>query len=234
MFILTRRPWKNDPKIRISTNTRLAIVEKFNLTDLLTDYINVRQIVIDDNGSYTVERVKKQLYEEVFRFWTSEWIDNDPPVLRGRTFSDVATEVGKLRQDHPGSKRGRDGKINRARRSGQPVYYKLTLNEKGKCLQLTCCDKNSSSVDEAYVDSKEKLADWEFLYRAVRYYDHRERTRVTEYNTAQIIQAARRRIVKWAKNGSDGKDICLLTAAEDRVRDFEPLLLAKDFLARTT
>ncbi|KAM0561823.1 hypothetical protein ACHAPJ_002994 [Fusarium lateritium] len=218
----------------INQHSDLGTGEKLDLFDLLASYIEFRQIEIDDNGPNTVKRIKGQFYGEVFQFWASGWPFNDRPILRARVFSDAAIEVGKLKQDHPGSKRGRDGEISPARRSNQPVYYKLVLTENGEYLHLICCDKNSSPVAEAYVDFKEKLTAWEYLYRAIRHYDYHERARVTEYNLAQIIQAAHRRIFKWVKNGINGDHFCAPTDAEDRIRGFEPLLLAKDFLAQTT
>ncbi|KAJ3526064.1 hypothetical protein NM208_g11364 [Fusarium decemcellulare] len=168
----------------------------------------------------------------IFSRWTSAVASNPGQALKPRLFTDTSVKVGTLAQDHPLSdaqiKAGLTSQPRDERRCGAPVFLGITLSLDDHYIAYLWCDSNTEFINPKYIRFDPGMTRDEARQLAIDNYDQCEQQRIETYNTTKIINAARRRIVKWARAGSSNGFPTV--DAEDRVDDLKPLVLASDFL----
>lgn len=177
--------------------------EKVQLMDLLTSFMSMVKNMPDEART-------RELYQEflasIFKRWISEKKPDRHPMLPPLGFGAVV-HVGILRETHPGIRPPVGATLSNfpvtpARIAGQPVFYglELSLNEGG--WRWFFMDRMTGHVDAPFVNMG-GLTLAEARRRVISKYDRNELKRITKYNLDLVVAVARRRIMKWAKHGSE-------------------------------
>lgn len=207
------------PDTPINNHNDLTRREKVALMGLLAGHAVWHE-------GHEVEGTRRQPYREFFRLVFRDWSSEDDigarPQWRGRSFHDTSVKVGVLATDHPTTRR----RVNQPpdsnaplippfvietldiptkskhRKAGRPVYLLLTLDPEDEWCSWLLCDQGRQEVNSKYVTFNAGLNREETRNRVTKHYDHREKARITAWNREVVIFLARRRIVKWARDGS--------------------------------
>ncbi|RSL61889.1 hypothetical protein CEP54_006027 [Fusarium duplospermum] len=163
---------------------------------------------------------------KVFTRWKSDKEENEPPLLDTREFPNVSVQAGVLDEDyiehHQADHRG-------ARLAGAPVFLDFFLRpETDICMEwindepwhdeifggearplengwgFLWRDKNGQPVsrgDVTLTDDFDNITDAKVA--VILKYDQDKLLRVAKYNHELVITAARRRIRKWASDGTE-------------------------------
>ncbi|KAF5013861.1 hypothetical protein FDECE_162 [Fusarium decemcellulare] len=176
----------------------------------------------------------QQFFNAVFDGWGSTHKTNNPKELPARMFCDTSMEVGFLKIHHPLSQAQiRAGEVEqkrRARLASAPVYLGLTLNLEEECIAWLWRDSEERFINPKYIEYNPGMSKAKARIAVIENYDDAERTRIVSHNRSQVVSAARRRIVKWARDGSSVGTPTVDN--KDYAKDVQPLVLASDFVLR--
>ncbi|RMJ07630.1 hypothetical protein CDV36_012762 [Fusarium kuroshium] len=210
------------PETPINTHGDLTRQEKVALMGLLAGYASMYMDI-------PVVGSKAQLYWDffdlIFSGWGSQYDPGAPPTYRQRSFEDTSRKIGRLTENHPAPGAGRpsiqqqveptgaltapvivndadDVQASKHRMAGKPVFLSLTLNLEAGCYGWLYRDKGKKFINPKYLAYDEGLDRSKARDLVVQQYDRRERARITDWNREVVLFLARRRIIKWAQEGS--------------------------------
>ncbi|KAF4441998.1 hypothetical protein FALBO_17309 [Fusarium albosuccineum] len=217
------------PNTHICHPSQLTMNEKYALQDLLTHYVNMKQ----KEGMVVVATALYHNFQFlIFHGWTSAVASNPDQALKPRLFTDTSVKVGTLAQDHPLSdaqiKAGLTSQQRGECRCGAPVFIGITLNLDEDYVAYLWRDSKTEFINPRYIRFDPGVTREEARQLAIDNYDQCEQQRIETYNTSKLVNAARRRIVKWAQAGSPIGFPPVDT--QDRVDNLTPCVLASDFL----
>ncbi|UPK97578.1 hypothetical protein LCI18_008513 [Fusarium solani-melongenae] len=228
------------PNAIISKPSDLTRDEKLLLQDLFLEYFDMPGQ--DSHVSFSPE-LYKEFFGEIFKYWVSSHRVNDRPILQDQTPEQTCIVIGtSLAESRPQATTenpcSRDPmpctKVSRKRSICELIYLGMEFNAVEETFTWTWVDDegeimNSSRLQRCLPQGVTKNS---AILMAIEHYDSFERKRITSYNREQIINAARRRIHKWARAGSSHGDTI---DSSDKLGSgcILPLVLASDVYLRT-
>ena len=222
------------PNTMILKASDLTRDEKMHLADLFELFITAHKPLRKQSGetpSY------QDFLGEIFASWSSDHKENNPPEIASPRLKDTSVQAGVLRCDSP------DGRGPRL--AGAPVFLDFVLIPysdipmNGLWVDDWCHDiwggvdcqdggdrwgflfrdengKPCSEYDVKLTDEFDDVVDLQVS--VIQKYDQDKRERVTKYNRELVVNAARRRICKWA---IDGTETTARVDEDDRVSEYE-------------
>ncbi|KAH7192181.1 uncharacterized protein B0J16DRAFT_394213 [Fusarium flagelliforme] len=189
------------PKTVITTKELLTRGEKMRPLDLLKQYQEVMRVY---GYSYSAEETYTEFFEKVFRRdWNTKWKSVNPLVFRPLRSSDTHIEIGYQEKDTPPSQSEDGRRRSRALKQTIPVFLALILE--GGEINWKYHDKDGNRLRARDVTLHDGLSNLQAKKNALDHQDYQERKHIYKHNVDQIVQAARRRIIKWAAAGSDAQ-----------------------------
>lgn len=120
------------------------------------------------------------------------------PTIRDKT-TDSTIEVGRIVGELDEFRKG--GKL-KSRRNGQPAFLSLSLDFEHNSIVWYWKDRNNNWVDPVAIRFTNYESMGEAYIACIEKYDDNERERAEE-NRAFVLAVARRRVVKFAQEGSE-------------------------------
>ncbi|KAJ4136168.1 hypothetical protein NW768_003776 [Fusarium equiseti] len=201
---------ERSPK-KVITRELLTRGEKMRLLDLLKQYQEVMRVYGYSNSA---EETYTEFFEKVFRRdWSTKWKSVNALVFRPLRSSDAHLEIGFYEKDAPSSQLEDGRRRSKALKQTIPVF--LALNLEGGEIDWKYHDKDGNRLRARDVTLHGGLSNLQAKKNTLDHQDYQERKHIYKHNVDQVIQAARRRIVKWAAAGSDAQ---LGVDEEDRVQ----------------
>ncbi|KAJ4152553.1 hypothetical protein NW754_004348 [Fusarium falciforme] len=208
--VLGSRP----PNAIISKPSDLTRDEKLLLKDLFLEYVDMPGQ--DSYVSFSPE-FYKEFFGEIFKYWVSSHRVNNRPILQEQTPEQTyividaswAESKPQATTDSPCDRAPMPRtKVSRKRRICESISLTMEFNAAEETFTWTWED------DDDEIMKSSRLQRWlpqgvtknNAILMAIENYDSFERKRITSYNREQIINAARRRIHKWARAGSSHGD----------------------------
>ncbi|KAM6523296.1 hypothetical protein FSOLCH5_003915 [Fusarium solani] len=237
------------PDTPINDHNDLTRREKVAFMGLLAGYNDMHK---DRPADGSRSRLYREFFRLIFRDWTSEDGNGAPPEWRERSFHDRSLKVGALRENHPEPNTTRR-RVNQPiyddepvppplitetstiapkskyRVIGQPIYLSLTLDLEQGWYSWFWGDLGRQFVNPKYITFSPGLDRDKARNHVISHYDRRKKARITAWNREVVIFLARRRIVKWARDGSTG---FRYVEANDRLRPevIQELVWAHEFI----
>lgn len=205
----------------------LTTGEKMALVDLASMFITVNECFSDQPKTDEYYQI---FLEGIFKDWASSDGENDPPILPPRKLPGVNAQVGVLNIDHPEpvDEAEKPTQQSAARLAGAPALLDImmwpefeTVYGQGPWKEpiweetlwggdirspsmwaYLWRDQDGHPLKHEFVQFAEGVTMKDAVLRAIAEYDQNEATRVVAYNREVIVNAARRRISKWAKDGT--------------------------------
>ncbi|RSM09189.1 hypothetical protein CEP52_004241 [Fusarium oligoseptatum] len=235
--------------------------EKMALVDLAEKLVAMQKSLpkqADEARCYQV------LLGDIFKSWTSKDKTDHSPALLPRKLPGMNAQVGVLKTNHPepDDEAEKPPQQSAARLAGAPALLGMILFPEFEAMYGEGPWDEPIWEDTLWGGDIMSLSGWAFLWRdqdghplkhrfvkfadgvtkkdaqvrAIMEYDRNESERIITYNRERIANAARRRISKWAKDGTDGtprvdeddrlaeSEIEKLELAFDRVQETAQLL----------
>ncbi|CAG7565492.1 unnamed protein product [Fusarium equiseti] len=212
------------PKTVITTKELLTRGEKMRLLDLLKQYQEVMRVY---GYSYSAEETYTDFFERVFRRdWNTKWKSVNPLVFRPLRSSDIHLEIGSYEKDAPSSQSEDGRRRSKALKQTIPVF--LVLNLEGGEIDWKYHDRDGNRLRPRDVTLHDGLSNLQAKKNTLNHQDYQERKHIYRHNVDLVVQAARRRIVKWAAAGSDAQ---LGVDKDDRVDLETPQLPSERYIA---
>ncbi|KAM6534732.1 hypothetical protein FALCPG4_004358 [Fusarium falciforme] len=238
------------PNTLILKASDLTRDEKMHLADLFELFMTAHKPLRKQSGetpSY------QDFLGEIFASWSSDHKENNPPEIASPRLEDTSVQAGVLRCDSPsGRYLGKGCLPGGPRLAGAPVFLDFVLIPYSDVLMNGLWVDDWCDDIWGGVNSQDGGDRWGFLFRdengepcseysvkltdefddavdlqvsVMQKYDQDKRERVTMYNRELVVNAARRRICKWA---IDGTETTARVDEEDRVSkdeiDDKPIL----------
>ncbi|KAL6914022.1 hypothetical protein ACHAPO_002472 [Fusarium lateritium] len=199
--------------------------EKMRLLDLLKQYEGVQRT----GGVFrSAAKTYQQFYQAIFRrSWDTSSKSCSPVTLRSARSSDACLEIGHYEKDAPSSRSDDECRGSKVLKQTIPIF--LTLDLGAGEIDWMYHDKDGNHFKARDVSLHHGLSTEQAKRNVLDYQDQKEMKRICEHNIDQIVHAARRRIVKWARAGSAAQ---LGVDDEDRAALELLELPSKRFLAR--
>ncbi|EEU46739.1 uncharacterized protein NECHADRAFT_77433 [Fusarium vanettenii 77-13-4] len=219
------------PNTIISKPSDLTHDEKLLLKDLFVAYVDM-----PGQGSHASlsPEFYKEFFDEIFKYWVSSHRVNIRPVLQPKTEEQTRIQIDdSWAESEPQATTG--PKIVRKRKLFEAIFLTMQFNSVEETFTWTW--QNNERKDAPFSAIKRYLPRGvtknDVILMAIENYDSFERKRITSYNRDLIINAARRRIHKWARAGSSHDDT-IDSADEIGERSILSLVLASDVYLKTT
>ncbi|KAG8669713.1 hypothetical protein FPOAC2_09054 [Fusarium poae] len=172
--------------------------EKMRLLDLLKQYEDVQRT---RNAFHSATKTYQQFYQAIFRrSWDTNSKSCSPVTLRSARSSDAYLEIGHYEKDAPSSRSDDECRGSKTLKQTIPIF--LTLDLGAGEIDWKYHDKDGNSFRARDVTLHHGLNIEQAKKNVLDHQDHKEMKRICEHNIDQIVHAARRRIVKWARAGS--------------------------------
>ncbi|KAI7766211.1 hypothetical protein LZL87_001324 [Fusarium oxysporum] len=182
----------------VSEHSQLVIKEKMWLHDLIKLYEYVQQkgdVYLPADDTY------KLFWSTLFKNWNSKMPVSESHSLPARGKSDIHIQVGYYSTDASSTQPANGRRSSKARKGNAvPIYLSLDLDAEG--INWLYKDKNGQRVHRSQVKLLVGLSDTQAKHNVLTHYDTYEKNRVCGHNLQLIIQAARRRVQKWAIAGT--------------------------------
>ncbi|KAJ4202492.1 hypothetical protein NW767_005861 [Fusarium falciforme] len=195
------------PNTLILKASDLTRDEKMRLADLFELFMTAHKPLRKQSGetpSY------QDFLGEIFASWSSDHKENNPPEIASPRLEDTSVQAGVLRCDSPsGRYLGKGCLPGGPRLAGAPVFLDFVLIPYSDVLMnglwgFLFRDGNGEPCSEYSVKLTDEFDDAVDLQVSVmQKYDQDKRERVTMYNRELVVNAARRRICKWAIDGTE-------------------------------
>ncbi|KAL2690082.1 hypothetical protein Neosp_004150 [[Neocosmospora] mangrovei] len=225
------------PNTIISKPSDLTRDEKLLLKGLFLEYVDMPGQ--DSHKSFSPE-LYKEFFGEIFKYWVSSHRVNNRPILQDQTpeqtyiVIDASWAESKPQATTEGPCDRAPVPRSRKRRICESISLTMKFNATEETFTWTWED------DQGEIMNFSRLQRWlpqgvtknDAILMAIENYDSFERKRITSFNREQIINAARRRIHKWARAGSSHDDTI---DSSDKLGpgSILPLVLASDVYLRT-
>ncbi|CEI69661.1 hypothetical protein FVEN_g12187 [Fusarium venenatum] len=212
--------------------------EKMRLLDLLKQYEDVQR----SGGVFrSATKTYQQFYQAIFRrSWDTSSKSCSPVTLRSARSSDACLEIGHYEKDAPSSRSDDECRGSKVLKQTIPIF--LTLDLRAGEIDWMYHDKDGNHFKARDVTLHHGLSIEQAKKNVLDYQDQKEMKRICEHNIDQIVHAARRRIVKWARAGSaaqlgvDDEDraaLELLELPSERfLARFEEVRVLRDYLVQ--
>ncbi|KAL5602845.1 hypothetical protein FOBRF1_010378 [Fusarium oxysporum] len=182
----------------VSEHSQLVIKEKMSLHDLIKLYEYVQRkgdVYLPADDTY------KLFWSALFKNWNSKMPVSESHPLPARSKSDIHIQVGYYSTDASSNQLANGRRSSKARKGNAvPIYLSLDLDAEG--INWLYKDKNGQRVHRSQVKLLVSLSDTQAKHNVLTHYDTYEKNRVCGHNLQLIIEAARRRVQKWAIAGS--------------------------------
>ncbi|KAF4449832.1 hypothetical protein F53441_7027 [Fusarium austroafricanum] len=213
-----------EPGECVSAHCGLLIGEKMKLHDLLKQYEHVQRL----GGTFLpADETYRRFYLTIFQNWDSSMDATESPTLPPRSKSEIQVQIGHLTNDATfGQPEGSTRRNSKARKNATPVYLSLDLDVDG--IHWIYKDKNGNRVDTTNIKLLLGLSDAQAKHNVLTHYDTCEKNRICGHNLQLIMEAARRRVRKWAAAGSTNPASLDI---DDRAPCLFRLVLASDHFA---
>ncbi|RBR22929.1 uncharacterized protein FIESC28_04227 [Fusarium coffeatum] len=199
------------PPKKVITKDLLTRGEKMRLLDLIKQYQEVERVCGYSNSA---EETYTGFFERVFRRdWNTKWKSVNPLVFRPLRSSDAHLKIGSYERDAPSSQSEDGRRRSKALKQTIPVFLALILE--GGEIDWKYHDKDGNRLRAREVTLHDGLSNLQAKKNTLDHQDCQERKHIYKHNVDQIVQAARRRIFKWAAAGSDAQ---LGVDKEDRAK----------------
>ncbi|KAF9764892.1 hypothetical protein IL306_002707 [Fusarium sp. DS 682] len=188
-----------DPEECVSEHKHLLIKEKMKLHDLIKQYEFVQR---QGGARLSADETYKCFWSALFKNWNSKMPISDTPALNARPKSDIQVQVGHYSTDVSSNLPANGRRSTKARKGNTvPIYLSLDLDAEG--INWLYKDKSGTHVRADCVKLLVGLSDIQAKHNVLTHYDTCEKNRVCGHNIQLIIEAARRRVQKWATAGCD-------------------------------
>ncbi|KAF4944559.1 hypothetical protein FGADI_12615 [Fusarium gaditjirri] len=205
----------------IAEHSQLVIKEKMWLYDLIKLYEYVQRkgdVYLPADDTYRL------FWSTLFKNWNSKMPVSENHSLPARGKSDIRIQVGYYSTDAPSTQPANGRRSSKARKGNAvPIYLSLDLDAEG--INWLYKDKNGHRVHRSQVKLLVGLSDTQAKHNVLTHYDTYEKNRVCGYNLQLIIDAARRRVQKWAIAGAGAP---ILLGIECRAPSLLRLVLASE------
>ncbi|KAK2677295.1 hypothetical protein RAB80_006035 [Fusarium oxysporum f. sp. vasinfectum] len=159
----------------VSEHSQLVIKEKMSLHDLIKLYEYVQR---KGDVYLPADDTDKLFWSALFKNWNSKMPVSESHPLPARSKSDIHIQAGYYSTDASSNQLANGRRSSKARKGNAvPIYLSLDLDAEG--------------INWLYKDNN-----------VLTHYDTYEKNRVCGHNLQLIIEAARRRVQKWAIAGS--------------------------------
>ncbi|KAL2690076.1 hypothetical protein Neosp_004144 [[Neocosmospora] mangrovei] len=191
----------------------LTTHEKLRLVDLVERYRSMRDPSEDEEAD--IFDLWDQFMREIFKRWSSNRTIPSLGKFPDRKFDDANIQVGVLKENHPESGAG-----------GQPGPHLPTSEAR---VAGAPRDANCQFINPRYVELQNNMTRMQARCLAVENYDANEADRIINWNNKVVVNAARRRIVRWAAAGSQPE---MIIHRDDLLGpdDIKSLVLASDYI----
>ncbi|KLO91246.1 uncharacterized protein LW93_8490 [Fusarium fujikuroi] len=206
----------------ISEHSQLVIKEKMWLHDLIKLYEYVQR---KGDVYLSADETYKNFWITVFKNWNSKMpvSESDPLPARGKP--DIHYQVGYYSTDASSNQPANGRRSSKARKGNAiPIYLSLDLDADG--INWLYKDKTGKCVYKSQVKLLVGLSETQAKHNFLTHYDISEKNKVCGHNLQLIVEAARRRIQKWAIAGA-GAPIQL--GVECRAPNLLRLILASEY-----
>lgn len=233
--VLGSRP----PNAIISKPSDLTRDEKLLLKDLFLEYVDMpgqESHACFSRGFY------KEFFGEIFKYWVSSHRVNNRPILQGRTPEQTCIVIDaswadskpQTTTESPSDRGYRPRKVSRKRKICESISLTMKFNAAEETFMWTWEGDNDEVMKSTGLQPwlPQGVTKNNAILMAIENYDSFERKRITSFNREQIINAARRRIHKWARAGSSHDDTIDFS---DKLGpgSILPLVLASDVYLKT-
>ncbi|KAI8721794.1 hypothetical protein NCS52_00321900 [Fusarium sp. LHS14.1] len=201
--------------------------EKLRLVDLVERYRSMRDPAEDEEAD--IFDLWDQFMREIFKRWSSNRAVPSLGRFPDCKFDDANIQVGVLKENHlesgAGGQPGPHLPISEARVAGAPVFLEVTLSLETE--QRGLLDVNCQFINPQ--ECQNNMTRMQARYLAVENYDANEADRIINWNKKVVVNAARRRIVRWAAAGSQPE---MIIHRDDLLGpdDIKSLVLASDYI----
>ncbi|KAF4334273.1 hypothetical protein FBEOM_11885 [Fusarium beomiforme] len=188
-----------DPEECVSEHNHLLIKEKMRLHDLIKQYEYVQR---KGGARLSADETYKCFWGALFKNWNSKMPVSNTPTLPTQPKSDIQVQVGHYSTDVSINLPANGRRSSKARKGNAvPIYLSLDLDAEG--IHWLYNDKGGTRVRADCVKLLAGLSDTQAKHNVLTHYDTCERNRVCGHNLQLIVEAARRRVQKWAAAGGD-------------------------------
>ncbi|KAI8721789.1 hypothetical protein NCS52_00321400 [Fusarium sp. LHS14.1] len=223
------------PNTTISKPSDLTHDEKLLLKDLFLEYVHMPG---QDSRASLSPEFYKEFFAEIFKYWVSSHRVNTRPVLQPRTVEQTRIRIDDSWAESEPPATTESGtmvhpRVARKRKLFEGIFLTMEFNSVEETFTWTWQnDEGKDTPFSALCRLPRGVTKNDVILMAIENYDSFERKRITSYNRDQIINAARRRIHKWARAGSSHDDT-IDEADEIGQRCILPLVLASDAYLKT-
>ncbi|KAF5989928.1 hypothetical protein FBULB1_441 [Fusarium bulbicola] len=205
----------------VSEHSQLVIKEKMWLHDLIKLYEYVQR---KGDVYLPADETYKYFWSTVFKDWNSKMPVSESDPLPPRGTPDIHYQVGYYSTDASSNQPANGRRSSKARKGNAiPIYLSLDLDADG--INWLYKDKTGQRVYKSQVKLLLGLNETQAKQNVLIHYDTYEKNRICGHNLQLIVEAARRRIQKWAIAGA-GTPIQL--GVECRAPNLLRLILASE------